>query len=323
MRPDEAGIVELASLCQIDRVEERSRGITEAGRDPGATGGVGLHFSRAAERLGIAQPTLSQQIRRLEAGLGVRLLTRSRRRVALTPAGAAFLREARETLACAERAARTARRTAAGELGELVLGFVGSATDELLPRVLPALRARHPDLRLVLREMTSAEQLAALERGELDLGLLRPPSPPVPGLRTRLAVREPLVAAVPSGHPPARRDRITPADLRGEPFVLFPREKGQWLHDLITGYCRGSGGVYPEVAQEAVMTQTITALVAAGTGVSLVPSSQRLLARPGVAFRPLAGAPLVDLAAVWPEARHTPACAAALDVLAMSEHSGQ
>ncbi|NGO46875.1 LysR substrate-binding domain-containing protein [Streptomyces ureilyticus] len=274
-----------------------------------------LHFSRAAERLRIAQPALSQQIQRLEAGLGVELLVRNRRRVALSPAGAAFLREARETLACADRAALTAQRTAAGELGQLTLGFVGSAMDELLPRALPVLRTRYPNLRLVLREMTSTEQVAALGRGELDLGLLRPPSPPVPGLRIRLVVREPLVAALPRGHPLADRERLTPVDLRDEPFVLFPRVKGPWLHDMITGYCGSRGGSHPRVVQEAVMMQTITALVAAGTGLALVPASQQAITRAGLVFRPLADPPLVDLAAAWPEAPRSPACLTVLEIL--------
>jgi DNA-binding transcriptional LysR family regulator len=275
-----------------------------------------LHFGRAAGRLGIAQPALSQQIRKLETDLGVELLTRNRRRVALSPAGAAFLPEARETVARAARAARVARRTAAGELGRLALGFVGSATDELLPRAMPVLRARYPDLEITLRESTSAEQVAALARGELDLGLLRPPSPLPAGLRTRLLTREPLVAALPVGHRLTRLPRLTAADLRGEPFVRFPRAKGAWMYDLITDYCRGDGGPPPEVAQEAVMMQTITALVAAGTGIALVPASQRTLARPGVAFRRLAGAPLLDLVAAWPESGAGPARGAVVEVLA-------
>ncbi|AZM44819.1 LysR family transcriptional regulator [Streptomyces sp. WAC 06738] len=275
-----------------------------------------LHFGRAAGRLGIAQPALSQQIRKLETDLGVELLTRNRRRVALSPAGAAFLPEARETVARAARAARVARRTAAGELGRLALGFVGSATDELLPRAMPVLRTRYPDLEITLRESTSAEQVAALARGELDLGLLRPPSPLPAGLRTRLLTREPLVAALPVGHRLTRLPRLTAADLRGEPFVRFPRAKGAWMYDLITDYCRGDGGPPPEVAQEAVMMQTITALVAAGTGVALVPASQRTLARPGVAFRRLAAAPLLDLVAAWPESGAGPARGAVVEVLA-------
>ncbi|MDT0345994.1 LysR family transcriptional regulator [Streptomyces litchfieldiae] len=274
-----------------------------------------LHFGRAAERLGITQPALSQQIKRLENDLGARLLTREARRVSLSAAGAAFLPEARETLARAGRAARVARRTAAGQAGRVILGFVGSATDELLPRALPALRARHPELRLVLREMTSSEQVAALRRGDLDLGLLRPPSPPVPGLRTRLVAREPLVAAVPGDHALAERAVLTPADLAGEPFVLFPRERGPWLYDLIVDYCRAGGGAPPRVAQEAVMMQTITALVAAGLGLALVPSSQRAVVRRGVVFRPLADPPMADLAVTWPENEPTPASSAALAAL--------
>jgi DNA-binding transcriptional LysR family regulator len=270
-----------------------------------------LHFGRAALRLRIAQPALSQQIQRLEAELGVRLLIRNRRRVALSPAGAAFLPEARAALAQAERAARVARRTAAGELGRLVLGFVGSVTDELLPRVLPAFRTRCPGLRLELREMTSAEQVAALERGELDLGLLRPPAA---GLSTRLICREPLLLALPAGHRLAGREEVDGGELDGEPFVLFPRHKGPGLYDLIIDYCRRSG-VSPDIVQEAVQMQTITALVAAGTGLAVVPSSQRAVSRSGLVFRPLRNAPTVDLVAAWSDPRRTPACTTALEVL--------
>lgn len=274
-----------------------------------------LHFTRAAARLGIAQPALSQQIRRLETTLGVELFSRTKRRVTLTPAGRAFLAEARGTLEQARRAALIARRTAAGELGPLTLGFVGSATDALLPRALPTLRARHPELKVVLREMTSAAQIDALSRGDIDLGLLRPPSPLVPGLRTRLVAREPLVCALPADHPLARRERLTPGDLHGQPFVLFPRRQGPWLYDLITAYCRGADGAAPNVVQEAVMMQTITALVAAGTGLSLVPASQQAITRKGLAYRPLVNPPMTDLAAAWPSTGHNPARDAVLNVL--------
>ncbi|MEV4754173.1 LysR family transcriptional regulator [Micromonospora sp. NPDC049559] len=278
-----------------------------------------LHFGRAARRLHIAQPALSQQIQRLERELGARLLVRNRRQVQLSPAGAAFLPEARAALAQADRAASVARRTAAGELGRLALGFVGSVTDELLPRLLPEFRIRYPELRLELREMTSAEQVAALERGELDLGLLRPPAR---GLRTRLVHREPLVVALPAGHRLAGADgpgadELDGAELRGEPFVLFPRHKGPGLYDMIIDYCQRSG-VTPTVVQEAVQMQTITALVAAGTGVALVPSSQRAVPRAGLVFRPLRSAPAVDLVAAWSDPHRTPAGDRALELL--TEH---
>ncbi|MER6093539.1 LysR substrate-binding domain-containing protein [Streptomyces bluensis] len=281
-----------------------------------------LHFTRAAARLGIAQPALSQQIRRLEAALGVELFSRTRRQVTLTPAGRAFLAEARGTLEQARRAARIARRTAAGELGPLTIGFVGSATDALLPRALPTLRARHPELKLVLRELTSAEQIDALARGGIDLGLLRPPSPLPPGLRTRLVAREPLVCALPADHPLTRHERLTATDLHGQPFVLFPRREGPWLYDLITAYCRGADGTLPTVVQEAVMMQTITALVAAGTGISLVPASQQAISREGLTYRPLADPPLTDLSAAWPSTGHNPARDAVLNALTGTVNRG-
>jgi DNA-binding transcriptional LysR family regulator len=123
------------------------------------------------------------------------------------------------------------------------------------------------------------------------------------------------VCALPAGHPLTRRARLTSADLRGQPFVLFPRRKGPWLYDLIAGYCRRAEETAPHVAQEAVMMQTITALVAAGIGVSLVPASQQAISREGLTYRPLADPPMVDLTAAWPSTGHNPARDAVLNVL--------
>ncbi|WP_433324479.1 LysR family transcriptional regulator [Spirillospora sp. CA-294931] len=248
-----------------------------------------LHFGRAARSLGIAQPPLSQQIRALEDELGVRLFERSSRRVALTSAGEAFVAEARGVLAGADRATRAARMAGRGDTGRLVVGLVGSAAHAVLPGLMRAFRARHPDVEVTLREMPTAAQAAALLAGDLDAGLLRPP---LAGEAShRLDVHafgdEPLVAVVPAGHRLAARPRIPVRELAREPFVMFPRAAGPGLYDQIAALCR-RGGFVLSPAQEAVQMQTIVGMVATGLWISIVPSSVARTARPDVAFVPVA-----------------------------------
>lgn len=247
-----------------------------------------LHFGRAAGRLGIKQPPLSQQIRVLEERLGVPLFDRNNRRVLLTAAGEAFLPAARQVLAAAEVAERTARHAGRGETGRLALGFVGSATLTLLPGALRRFRARYPRVVLDLRELTTAQQVEALTNGTLDVGLLRPPLPPAAGdvLAHESVGAERLVVALPADHPLAAERSVAAERLAGEPFVLFPRHLGPGLHDQIVGYC-ARAGFSPAVAQRAVQMQTIVALVAGGLGVSVVPSSVGRYRRPDVVFRAL------------------------------------
>src|SRR5262249_53360250 len=159
-----------------------------------------LHFARAAARLHIAQPPLSQQIKSLEEELGVRLFDRTNRRVRMTDAGAAFIAEARRTLASAERAADAARRAARGETGRLALGHGTSVAYELLPAIVRAFRRRAPDVTLVLEEMISGEQTRALATGALDVGFMRRPPPLEPGLVGTTVRREPIMLALPRDH---------------------------------------------------------------------------------------------------------------------------
>lgn len=257
-----------------------------------------LHFHRAAERLHISQPPLSQQVRALEAELGVQLLERNRRSVALTAAGAVFLREAREILASVDAATEAARSVARGEAGRLALGFVGSAMHGALPGVLRAHRRAFPKVQLVLTELPTAGQLEALMAGRIDVGVIRPPVRE-PGLAFETIHTEPVVIALPADHRLAARGEVALADLVAEPFVLLARREAPGLYESLAQAMADAGGV-PDVVQEAREMQTVVGLVAAGLGVSLVPASVGADEHRGVAYRPVAGgAPSVALALAW------------------------
>ncbi len=246
-----------------------------------------LHFGRAAERLHIAQSPLSQQIRRLEAELGVELFDRNRRSVRLTAAGRVLLDGAVPLLHQADRLQQTMRHAATGETGSLTVGFVGSATQDALPRVLRHLRSSDPGIDVRLRELTTTPQVEALERGDIDVGLVRPP---VRSERITVIplLEERLVAALPDTHPLAARQVVSPRELADEPFVSFPRQIGAGLYDEILAVCTAAG-FSPNVVQEANEMQTIVSLVAAGIGVALVPESMQRIAQPHVAYRRLRG----------------------------------
>lgn len=256
-----------------------------------------LHFGRAAARVRIAQPPLSQQIRQLEDELGVALFNRTRRRVELTPAGRAFLDEVRPLLERAERAAVTARRAGRGEIGRLAIGHVPSADLDVLPRVLRAWHARFPHVEIELHALLPASQLEALRDGHIHVGFIRLPVDQS-GLVVEPIQREPLVAALPAGHPAARSTRVRLADLAADTMILFPRRTAPEYYDLILGACRRAGFA-PRVLHPGSM-QTNLGLVSAGLGVALMPASIRNLRRAGVAYRPLASpVPQVEMAVAY------------------------
>jgi len=255
-----------------------------------------LHFRRAAARLHISQPPLSRQITQLEEELGSRLLERTRRRVELTAAGAAFLRDARAMLAELDVAVAAVRRIETGQAGVLRVNFVGSALLSILPGIVQRFRAGRPHVEIELRERSTVEQLRALSAGVIDVGLVRPPIDAETGLRTEVVVRERTVAAIPSGHPLARLRRVPLRRLAAEPLVLFPREQAPGFHDLLTGQLAATG-TSPQVVQYAPEMLTIIGLVAAGIGVSPVPASVARLTLDGVTYRPLSGAPDTELLA--------------------------
>jgi len=257
-----------------------------------------LHFGRAATRLHLAQPPLSRQIRALEDEVGVALLARTNRRVALTEAGRVFLEGARRTLAQADAAVGDARRAARGEIGRLALGFVGTATYDVLPRLLRAFRVASPDVVLELRSLTTGEQVAAFRERRLDIGLLRPPVDD-PTLALRTIVREPLLAVLPDTHPLAGYARVPLGALADEPFILYRRASGPATHDRIVGACLRAG-FSPAIVQETDEMQTMAGLVAGGLGVALMIAPVGAPHSAGVVYRPLEGAaPTWEMALAW------------------------
>jgi DNA-binding transcriptional LysR family regulator len=257
-----------------------------------------LNFTRAAARLHMAQPPLSQQIRQLEDALGVRLFERTKHEVRITEAGEAVLSEARRTLAQADRVGIAARRISEGVSGSLRVGFPGSFPHTTLPAILRAFRARFPGVQLSLQERSTEEQLAALGAGTIDAGFVRLPVERAPAsLAVKAILREPLILALPKRHPLGKRAKVAVRTLAAEPFILFPRHAAPGLYDQIEGICRRAG-FRPSVAQEASQIQTIISLVSAGLGVAIVPRSMQTLHREHVVYRALEGASVMTEMAV-------------------------
>lgn len=240
------------------------------------------HFGRAAARMHVAQPGLSQQISRLERTLGAQLLFRTTRRVALTEAGAALLPEARRILSDTARAESVVGQTVRGELGVLKIGFVSSAALSIVPRLAHSLHDRWPGLSLQLNEMTTSAQLHELENGRLDVGLGREVSV-ASGLIVRPLVRERLYVAVHDSHRLAAHRSVPLAQLAGERLVVFPRQRVSFLYDHVANLCRNAG-LHLEVAEEAVQFTTILGLVAGNAGIAIVPEPLRALHLPGLRY---------------------------------------
>lgn len=245
-----------------------------------------LHFGRAADQVGITQPSLSQQIARLEAALGATLFERTSRRVQLTSAGAAFLPGARRAVVEAERAARAASDAASGRTGELVIGALGSALNGVLPPLVRAFAAQSPHVKVDIRQLDTARQLVALQDRRLDVGFVRS-AQPVPGLVLTTVTEEPLVSVIPTDHPLAARAEVPLSALADEPFVLWPRQANIGFYDEVITSCQRHG-FSPHIRFEAQGAETLLGLVAAGLAISIQPQSYANLGRVGVAFRPLA-----------------------------------
>lgn len=257
-------------------------------------------FTRAAQRLHIAQPPLSTQVKRLEEELGVLLFERTNRGVRMTEAGELLLEEARRILLQVDQAARLVRRVGYGEVGRLTLGFVPSASNEVLPSILREFGERFPEVELFLREMRPDLIVQRLLDKQLDAGFLYLPFENS-ALHTESVSREPLVLALPETHPLAAEARVELRAFAGEPFVLPARYGGMpGLHGQVTEACRRAGFEPDAVQKDVWLMQTIIGLVAGGRGVALVPASLRNLPRRGVVYRPVRGlSPTVELGAVW------------------------
>ncbi len=267
-----------------------------------------LHFGRAAASLHITQPPLTQAIQQLERRLGTLLFERTRRSVALTPAGAALVEPVRQLLQQAADLQTRARDAANGEVGRLRLGFISTVGFGPLPQWLRAFREQQRGIAIELIEATSDVQLKAFERREIDAGFMLH----APGLSPAAAVTlqrfslgvEPLVLALPDRAPWARPQRLRPADLLVQPLVIFPRDATPSLYDAVIAFYHHHSTT-PVIAQQATQMQTIVNLVSAGLGIALVPEAVTQLQRPGVVYRPVPAAvaelaPRCETSLLWP-----------------------
>src|SRR5688572_23721093 len=273
-----------------------------------------LHFGRAAARLRMTQPPLSRQIQKLEAAIGVLLLDRDNRRVTLTPAGEAFLREARRMLTIAEAAPDVAQRVSSGTRGLVRIGFTAASTFGILGRLLNELERMLPEVRIELSEMVTRQQVAALAAEDLDLGLARPPFD-ADLFDSRLLHREALLLAVPADHRLAKFGRpATPGDLTAEPLILHTQQQARYFYDLVVSMVPLT---QERVVHSVSQILTMLWLVSAGRGIAFVPASATLLGIPNVVFVPLA-TPVpepVELHLLWPRQSHNPALGRTLAVL--------
>ncbi len=265
-----------------------------------------LHFSKAAERLHIAQPPLSQQIQQLEAQLGVELFHRkTKRQVQLTEAGQVFLQEAYQLLAQLQKAIELTQKIGRGEKGQLRIGFTSLVTYNLLPLILRQFREQFSEVELILQELTTTEQERSLQESRIHIGFAHPPLEDNT-LNQKCIQQEALIVALAETHPLAERENISVSSLVNENFIMFPRHLGSGLYDQIVSLCQ-QGNFSPKVTQEAIQMQTIIGLVSAGMGIAIVPSSLQNLQRNGVVYRSFEEkTPLVETAIIWREEDITP-----------------
>lgn len=249
-----------------------------------------LHFGRAAERLGLAPPALSRQISALEDELGVSLLTRTTRQVALTRAGLIMLEEAKAILVRMERASRSVREASLASSKVLRVGAIDAASSSFVPEALVTFRSRHPGIEIKFVEAMTAPLVQMLEAGKLDLALLRPPRKPTDCAFEVLRVERPIVV-LSENHPLAAREHLTMQDLVGEPFVVPSKRIRPFAYDLVMAYFESVGAV-PNVTIEATEKPAMMSAVAAGLGMALAPDWVSRLSFPGVTMRRLRGAML-------------------------------
>jgi DNA-binding transcriptional LysR family regulator len=271
------------------------------------------HFGRAAERLHVTQPPLSRQVAALEQALGVRLFDRHSRRVRLTHAGERLLIDGRAVLAAFDEACRNAQRAAAGDLGELIVGFMMHAAYGPVPALTRRFIGRHPEVRLSLRETLPAAILDGVADGTLDAGITFAQGAPR-GIATHVLFREPLVLALPAGHALANRAEVRAEHLIDQPLIATPADVAPMLHRATFDYL-ASVGEKPLIRLETQLQQTIVTLVAEGIGLALVPRSLQRLELAGVAWRPLADAPQVEHMLAWRRGNLNPVLPRFLDLI--------
>ncbi|WP_233858327.1 LysR substrate-binding domain-containing protein [Paraburkholderia sp. HD33-4] len=264
------------------------------------------HYGRAAKRLNMSQPPLTEQIKVLEQSLKLQLFHRSRQGTQLSPAGAAILPAVRQFAGQVEQLERVIREVAAGQTGVLHVGAITSAMLETVPSVLEALKRAHPHLTVFVREIDSVEAIPALEAGELDLAFVRVDGEVGSGIATLPLAEDRLAVALPKDHPLAAQSRVRLQSLANEQLVMSSRQVSPVYFDLLTSVCR-SHGLTPRVTHEVRSVTSQIAYVGCGQGVALVPSSMRKLAPENVVVRPLKERVVVVTAAlVWSTKRHHP-----------------
>ena len=266
------------------------------------------HFTRAAAKVGIGQPPLSQQIKDLEGEVGAALFHRVAHGAELTEAGKAFLAGVKEMPLIAERATMAARRAARGETGSLRVGFTASAMfNVVVPSTIRAFRRAYPDIDLTLEEANTAPLTARLREGTLDAGFLRPGAAGIGELQVRRLSEEPMMVALPKRHHAAGLKQIDLALLNDDPFLLFPREIAPTLYDTVVDACR-KAGFEPIIGQLVPHMASIVNLVAAELGVSIVPASMMQVRVTGIAYRQIAGqSPTTQLALAYRRGETSPA----------------
>lgn len=260
-----------------------------------------LHFSRAAQRLNIAQPPLSQAIKRLEERMGVVLFERIKRNVSLTPAGNMLLIEARRLLASAERTQEMVRQSVQGADGRIAIGFVSAALYKVLPTALKQLKKLFPRADIKLEELTTNAQVAGVKQGAIDIGICHPPVADKQDLTVSVISSDPLMAALPLDHPLAKHDRVDFNALIKTPLILFPEAQGPNLYAAIVRACHQCGGEL-NIAAHAPRIHTQLSLVSGGVGVGLVPESAKTIRVDGVCYKKINALPqslYLDLALVY------------------------
>lgn len=273
-----------------------------------------LHFGQTAEHLRVAQPHVSRRIKQLEEELDAVLFYRDKRNVKLTEAGHVFLVEAKKLLKDADIAKERTRESARGRRGNLTISMISSAMLGALPAIFGEFHRLYPDVSLSFNEMNSLALLDALSRGDADLGFMHPPVRALGTYEHVALEREPLIAVLPHHHGLARRNRLSLIELANEPWVMFPRDNGATIYDLIISLCQ-KAGFSPKIVQEAGSVPARLGLVAAGFGVHLVHKTWDTMPYPGVVYIPVEPTAMIGLTCYWRKADPNPILKIFIDIV--------